>query len=169
MGSIVGERYKDSSPSMRLVAVAFLGFVVSCSSHHPQLPPELSDCTPSENQPCAKPPLVGGATGTGPAGSGVAGTGDSGAVGSSGCGGAESLLLSTDPTCGTCAVTSCCAMAGQCLPGDCQNLLVCNQGCQGNTACIGNCEITYASGQTAYSGFRGCLSLNCTTCPTLPQ
>jgi hypothetical protein len=156
---------------MRLVGLAFLGVVVACSSRQPQRPPELADCTPVGDASCPSPvTAVGGSAGSGTPDSGMAGAGDSGSVGS-GCGAQSlSLLMTTDPTCLACAGANCCPMAQQCTPGDCQNLLGCNQNCDGGVDCISLCENTsMAMGLTQYANFRGCLSLNCSTCPMLPQ
>lgn len=148
--------------------------VAACSSNSDR-PPELGNCVKVGDAACTTPD-PGGGGGAGPTG-GDSGVGDTGTT-VSGCGTAQTYLLSQNTSCVPCVEGEAEAGGDGCCEADivcsgqtaCIDLLQCMVACPaGDTTCQNTCESTNPTGVNAYNDFAACVTQNCTPeCPTLP-
>jgi hypothetical protein len=130
-------------------ALAWLAVFASCSASDPR-PPDLGDCKSSG--PACSGGVVGG----------------SGSTGDSGVGVGACATTAADSQCTQCGGASCCAQDQACSADtDCVNLLSCEQGCGGTSACISGCQQQSPNGVTLLANLTTCLDADCPVCSQL--
>jgi hypothetical protein len=150
---------------MFLAAWAGLG---ACTAPLEKMPPALVDCMSGADAGCTTPSV---GSGSAPGGGGSSpGTDTDAGSGVTGCGIADTHVVTQVTSCVPCILANCCNADLACT-GACPSLIDCTQACAASdTICVGNCENTWTAGFSAYQDFVECLSMSCSPgCPTLQE